>query len=116
MLKNIKTIIYEKNFAFSNKQYFQLDIYEDKNVLKYNDGDNIKNVNDDLAMQYVEQLFRIIDGWKNIYENNSILDGGEWKLEITYKDGEIKHYYGKNEFPNNFEYLDKIKNELISKI
>lgn len=118
MLKNIKTVIYEKNFTFSNKEYFQLDIYEDRNVLKYNDSNNtkIKNVNDDLAMQYVEQLFRIIDGWKNMYENNAILDGVIWKLEITYKNGETKHYYGKNEFPSNFECLDKIKNEMINKI
>lgn len=65
---------------------------------------------------YVDKLFRIIDGWKNKYENINIIDGIEWQLQITYKNGETKHYFGKNDFPSNFEYLDKIKYEIINKM
>lgn len=65
---------------------------------------------------YVDKLFRIIDDWKSKYENTNIIDGIEWQLQITYKNGETKYYFGKNDFPSNFEYLDKIKYEIINKM
>ena len=100
-------------------EMFELELKEDKNILKYgeyiekNNGIMIEN---DLAIQYLDNLFRIIDGWKSKYENKNMIDGTEWKLQITYKNGEIKQYVGKNDFPANFEYLDRIKNEMITQI
>lgn len=119
MFKNIKGLMYEKHLTLYSTEYFELEINENKNILKYSDNiKNIKieNVNDEFVIEYFDHLFRIIDEWKNKYEDTSIMDGIEWKLQITYKNGEIKQYVGKNDFPNNFEYLDKIKNEIINKI
>jgi len=124
LFRSIKNVIYEKKSILYPVEYFQLEIYEDKNVLKYSDnkhidtikGLRIENVEDEIVMQYFDELFRIIDGWKDKYQNNNFVDGIEWKLQITYKNGETKNYFGKNDFPNNFEYLDKIKKEMINKI
>jgi len=116
--------MYEKKSMLSMPEYFQIEIYDDKNVVKYIDNmypDSIKNpkikdVDDELVMKYFDQLFRIIDGWENKYVNDNIVDGMDWQLQITYKSGTVKHYFGKNDFPNNFEYLDKIKYEIINKV
>lgn len=119
MFKNIKSLIYEKNFTLYPTEYFELEINEDRNTLKYTDSmknNKIENISDELVNEYFNQLFRIIYGWKNKYEDNTVVDGIEWKLQITYKNQEAKMFYGKNAFPNNFEYLDKIKKEMINKI
>lgn len=119
MFKDIKSLIYEKNLTLYPAEHFELELDENRNILKYTDNrknNKFENVDNELVIEYFDHLFRIIDGWKNKYEDNSIMDGTEWKLQITYKNGEIKEYYGKNDFPNNFEYLDKIKNDLINKI
>lgn len=96
-------------------EYFELEINENSNIVKYTDTirkNKMKNVEDELVMKYFIQLFKIIDGWKNKYEDNNTIDGMEWQLQIIYKSGEIEEYCGKNDFHNNFEYLDKIKNEI----
>lgn len=124
MLKNIKNVMYEKKSMISLAEYFQLEIFDDKNVLKYIDNmypDSVKNpkiqnIADELVIEYFDKLFRIIDGWENKYVKDNIVDGMDWQLQITYKDGNVRHYSGKNAFPSNFEYLDKIKYEIINKI
>jgi len=116
--------MYEKKAAFSLPEYFKLEIYDNKNVLKYIDNmypnsiknPQVKNIDDELVMQYFDKLFRIIGDWENKYVNNNIIDGTEWQLQITYKNGKTKHYLGRNSFPDNFEYLDKIKYEIIDKM
>lgn len=116
--------MYEKKLMLSIPEYFQLEIYDDRNTLKYIDNmysdsikePKIKNVDDEVVMEYFDKLFRIIDGWENKYVKDNIIDGMDWQLVITYKNGDIKHYYGKNDFPVNFEYLDKIKYEIINKM
>lgn len=124
MFKEIKNVIYKKKSMLSIPEYFQLEIDDDRKTLKYSDSlysDSrkklkIMNVDDEVVMEYFDKLFRIIDGWENKYENDNVLDGMEWQLVITYKNGDRKHYYGKNDSPINFEYLDKIKYEIINKM
>lgn len=119
MFKNISKVIYKKKNMLAFEEYFELEINENANIVKYNDGrysNTIDNVNDELVINYFDRLFRIIDGWKEEYIDNTGIDGVEWKLQITYKDGEKRQYTGKNDFPNNFEYLDEIKNEIINKM
>lgn len=119
MFENIRKVIYKKKNMLAFEEYFELEISEDANILKYNDGrhsNTIDNVNNELVINYFDSLFRIIDGWKEEYIDNTVIDGAEWKLQITYKDGEIKQYTGKNDFPNNLEYLDKIKHEIVNKM
>lgn len=112
MFKDISKVVYKKENMLSFEEYFELEINEDASIIKYNN--KIKNINDELVMNYFDRLFRIIDGWKEEYIDNTVIDGLEWKLQITYKDGFVKQYIGKNDFPNNFEYLDKIKYEIIN--
>lgn len=119
MFENIRKVIYKKKNMLAFEEYFELEINEDANILKYNDGrhsNTIDNVNDELVMNYFDRLFRIIDGWEEEYIDNTVIDGVEWKLQITYKDGFVKQYNGKNDFPNNFEYLDKINHEIVNKM
>ena len=117
MLRNVKRIVYVKKTMKS--EIFELELQEDKNILKYGEYIEKNNgimIDNDLAIHYLDNLFRIIDGWKSKYENKNMIDGTEWKLQITYKNGEIKQYVGKNDFPANFEYLDRIKNEMITQL
>lgn len=120
MFIDIKDVIYEKKMMPSSTEYFHIEICEDRNILEYSDNKNMgtikNNVDNELVMQYFDRLFRIMDGWKNVYQNNNFIDGIEWYLQITYKNGEIKQYFGKNKFPANFEYLDKIKYEIIDEM
>ena len=124
MLTNIKTIIYQKETALAMLEYLKIEILEDKNILEFIDNryqetiGNPKSIEiaEDYVERYIDKLFRIIDGWENIYEDNNIIDGISWKLKIIYTDGESEHYIGKNSFPSNFEYLDKIKYEIIDKV
>jgi len=99
-------------------EYFKLEIQGDKNILKYICNNHAKSfakieVKDEMIMEYLDNFFRIIDSWKNKYVNNNVLDGVEWQLQISYKNGEKDFFYGKNDFPNNFETLDMIKQQLI---
>ena len=116
MIEYIKNIIYTKQLMPSmSEEYFELEICQDKNILKYNSLNNKKhlNISNEQVIQYLDKLFRIIDGWNNEYINTNTIDGIVWKLQITYINESKKCYIGRNDFPNNFECLDKIKNEII---
>jgi len=120
LLKNIKNVMYIKE-TMSSSDYFQLEIQEDKNILKFIDSKyieisknpKVKIIEDELAATYLDKLLRITNDWKNTYENNNIIDGITWQLQITYKTGKVKYYSGKNDFPDNFWYLDKLNYEIL---
>ena len=124
LLKGLKSIVYEKKQMMSRPEHFEIEIKDDKNVVKYNSDilwNNseeliIKEVSDEVVWEFLQKLFGMIYNWKEEYYDYNIIDGTEWKLEIKFTDGKTKKYLGKNAFPNNFEYLDKIKNEMIEKI
>ncbi len=120
MFECIKKVVYKKQLSFSPEQYFKLENNENKYIVTYSDRNNLKTkeVSNELVIQYFDQLFRIIDGWKNHYEDtkNAIIDGTQWQLQIEYKDGEEENYIGIDKFPSNFEYLDEIKYELINNV
>ena len=116
MLESIKNIVYIKQLMPSmNEEYFELEICENRNILKYGSMKNKKhlNISNEQVIHYIDQLFRIIDGWESEYIETRIIDGIAWELQVTYLDGNKECYKGRNDFPNNFEYLDKIKNELV---
>lgn len=120
-MKGVKSIIYKKNQTFLKEEYFEIEIKNKKNLLKHNnsyfqfqDGIISKKLSDEKVFEFFKKLFSLIDNWKDEYINYNIIDGVEWKLEISFTNGKIKRYIGKNDFPNNFEYLDKIKDELIN--
>ncbi len=125
MLKDIKSISFFKDTALSYKEYFQLEIKDDKNLIKYSDEKYtnrieekkpiIIQISDEKAMEFIDKVYRIIYKWNERYENKSIIDGVEWRLQIKYNNNEIEYYSGKNDYPNNFEYIDIIIHELLKK-
>ena len=122
MINFVKSVSYVKKTMLSSEEYFQIKILKDKNVVRYyntksvNALDNpiIKDIDNEMAKEFLDQLFRIIDGWENEYINSNFLDGIEWQLEIKYQDNEVLYYSGKNDFPDNFEYLDRLKYKLLN--
>lgn len=122
MINFVKSVSYVKKTMLSSEEYFQIKILKDKNVVRYyntksvNALDNpiIKEIDNEMAKEFLDQLFRIIDGWENEYINSNFLDGTEWQLEIKYQDNEVLYYSGKNDFPDNFEYLDRLKYKLLN--
>lgn len=50
-----------------------------------------------------EDLF-VLD-WKEAYENPFVMDGQQWRLEITMEDGEALRYHGMNGYP---VYWDRV--------
>ena len=122
MINFVKSVSYVKKTMLSSEEYFQIKILKDKNVVRYyntksvNALDNpiIKEIDNEMPKEFLDQLFRIIDGWENEYINSNFLDGIEWQLEIKYQDNEVLYYSGKNDFPDNFEYLDRLKYKLLN--
>lgn len=117
LLKIIEKVIYEKESIAGLSEYLELEINDCKNILKYRDIGGIKRefISKEDVIEYLDKLFTIIDGWKSNYQNNDIIDGIKWQLQITYKNGKVQKFTGKNDFPSNFKYLDEIKYEIIHK-
>lgn len=115
----IKSIVYEKKSMPTLEEHFKLEIEENINLFEYTINKNkIKsnNINNKLVTQFIDDLYRAIDGWESNYENGNVVDGTEWNLQIIYINGKIQGYSGRNNFPSNFEYIEKIKRELIDNI
>ena len=119
MLDLIEKVMYKiKNLPYSDS-YFMLEITQNGNILGYKDNMKIikkENIDDKIIEEYLDKLIRVIDDWKEKYENQNVIDGTVWDLQVNFKDGTKKYYTGKNNFPYNFEYLNRLNNELINKI
>jgi len=121
LIKDIIDITFIKKNSLSTSDYFQIEILDNENLLKFIDArfyDSIKNpktrnIDDALLMDFLDNLFRIISPWEEKYIQNNILDGTEWQLSIRFKDGHNRLYYGKDKYPNNFDSLEEIKNQMI---
>lgn len=101
----VKSIIFERD-----NQSLIIKI-EDESKILYQDISKI--VNNKVIDKYLESLFKIISDWKMEYINTQVMGGSYWKLDIIYLDGETKEYYGRSEFPNNFEALERLNQKLI---
>jgi len=64
-------------------------------------------------MNFLDQLFRIVDNWNEKYINNNTFDGTEWQLVIKFRDGHSRQYDGKDAYPNNFEAIESLKYNVI---
>lgn len=121
MIKDISEITFIKKGAFNKADYFQIEILEDKNLLKFIDNRYystmndpvIKNISDEIVMDFLDKLFRIVDSWNEKYINNNTFDGTKWQLVIKFRDGHSRQYYGKDSYPNNFEALENLKYNII---
>lgn len=104
----VKNIIYEKN----NKKF----IISINNESKIQYNDILKTIDNILVFKYLDSLYRIIDDWKKEYINTRIIDGDNWKLSMTYINGNKKEYYGKSSYPTNFEAFERLNQKLIDKV
>lgn len=104
----VKSIIYEKN----NKRLIISINNESK--LQYNDI--LKAIDNILVFKYLDSLYRIINDWEKEYINTRIIDGDNWKLSITYINGNKKEYYGKSSYPINFEAFERLNQTLIDEV
>lgn len=104
----VKSIYYEKN-----NQELIITINEESKI-KYNDI--IKSVDNKILFKYLSTLYGIIDNWQNEYIDYQFIDGDNWKLIITYTNGNRKEYFGKSSYPSNFEAFESLNQSLISEV
>ena len=107
-MKGIKSIIYE----IAN-QTLIINIGE-KNQIKYKDISSI--ISEEKVFEYLKNLFRIIDNWDKEYINTRVIDSDNWKLSIVYYNDNVKEYFGKSSYPNNFEALERLNQKLINEV
>lgn len=107
-MKGIKSIIYEidDQTLFINRG--------ERNQIIYKDISSI--ISEEKILEYLRNLFCIIDGWSKEYINTKIIDGSNWKLSIIYSNGNKKQYRGKSNYPNNFEALVRLNQKLIDEV
>lgn len=125
MIKDVKNIMYEKNMGFSLPEYFQIEVKEEKNYLKYignrynasSQNPKIIEISDDILLDFMYKLFSLTCDWKNEYvDERYTLDGTNWQLKLIYSNDYIKNYIGKNSFPYNFSSFEKIIYDILNKV
>lgn len=119
LIMEIKSIVYEKKSMPALEEHFKLEIGENTSSFGYAINKNkskVDNINNKLVTQFIDDLYRVIDGWQSSYEDSNLIDRTEWNLQIIYRDGKIQSYSGRNNFPSNFEYLEKINSKLMDNI
>ena len=121
MLKLIKSIIYEKISSPGLIEYIKIELLDEENILEFVDNMYPSSFNkpicvtvsDELLNDFIDKLLRTTAEWNTEYYQRNIIDGTEWKLKILLKNNTEKCYAGRNDFPSNFEYLDRLKYELL---
>ena len=79
-----------------------------------------------LSESKLDEFVRKADGvgffkWKELYDNDHILDGHQWGIEIVYADGRKKEISGSNKYPSSwnemYDEFEKLtgKNILVMK-
>lgn len=107
-MKSIKNIIYEidGNTLFIN--------ISEKVQIKYKDISSI--ICEKEILEYLINLFCIIDEWNREYINKKNIDGSNWRLSIIYYNGNKEEYVGQSSYPNNFEAFERLNQKLIDKV
>lgn len=104
----IKDITFEKNGK-------RLNIHiSNKSKISYKDIS--KTIDNSVVFQYLSSLFSIVDSWKKEYIDTKTIDGEYWVLSITYIDDSKKEYYGKSNYPSNFEAFERLNQRLINEV
>lgn len=104
----IKSIIFKEN---SRSLIININ---NKSEIQYNNI--LKEINNEIVFKYLKSLFSIIDDWQKEYINTKIIDGDNWRLSIVYVDDSKKEYYGKSNFPINFEAFKRLNQKLIDEV
>lgn len=123
MIKGIREVKFVRNDFSKVTDYFLLEIDDKRNLLTFKDSRNFDgndklqkiSISNERVMHFIDNLFRIIADWERKYVDISSLDGTEWQLLIKLSNEE-EEYWGNNIFPNNFEALDRLMNEIIEAV
>ena len=107
-MMGVKSIVFEKN-----GRSLVISIGNVNEILYHGIS---KTIGDEVIFKYLESFFRIIEGWKKEYLDFKTIDGTSWKLSISYIDDSKKEFYGKSNFPSNFEALERINQALINEV
>ena len=107
-MKGIKNIIYE----FNGICIFNISL--DNNHIIYKDVSG--TITKDKMIEYIRNLYGIINGWDEEYISTKLIDNSNWELEIIFTNGNKKQYRGKSEYPYNFEAFERLNQELINEV
>ena len=107
-MMGVKSIIYERN---NNR--FVVNVSNDS-TLEYDE--ELFPLDNKLVMNYVMSILSITEDWKEEYLDTSLIDSDEWKLVITYTNGNIKEYKGTGSYPDNFSSLENINDRLLDEV
>lgn len=107
----VKNITFEKNGISLN---IYISDIGNKSKILYKDIS--RTIDDNVVFKYLESLFCIIYSWEEEYIDTRTIDGNYWNLSITYLDDSKKEYYGKANYPNNFEAFERLNQKLIEEV
>lgn len=81
---------------------------DEKRIFTVNGKDKVVDID-----RFASHLLRIVSSWEERYENNMIIDGLTYEIEIQ-KDGQTYNFYGRNNYPKNFYQFDMLLNEVLN--
>lgn len=99
---------------YQNKYYFSFGYSKDGKLIQNSRGCKDLHEIQQNAEHYEKMLLEIneiVKDWKDSYNNNDIMDGTQWHLEIKKRN---KKYSGSNEFPHNYNDLTKVLNKYFN--
>ena len=106
-MMNVKRIVYENNYEGS----FVIEVNNNNSNVLFND--NLRLVDNKTIFSYLNSLFSIIALWNREYIEYDVIDGNSWSLLIYYIDGSSTRYYGRNNYPSNYEAFKMLNDEFI---
>jgi len=95
-MMNVKRIVYENNYEGS----FVIEVNNNNSNVLFND--NLRVVDNKTIFSYLNSLFSIIALWNR-----------EYIVLIYYIDGSSTRYYGRNNYPSNYEAFKMLNDEFI---
>ena len=117
--KKIEKNVFEafKGGFFGPSSYYFIDKLNDTYRFKFGysrDGRMINSEDSNLLTidqnkeyydNFIKDLLKEVEEWKEFYDNPNIMDGTQWDIELK---EHHKSYHGSNDFPTNFKSVTKL--------
>lgn len=104
-MKDIESIVYQNN---NSKLIINIG---NKNQIIYQNVSYI--ISNEKLLTYLSGLYTIINDWQKEYIDLKAFGNNYWSLSINYVNGNKEEYNGKSSYPNNFEALEELNQDLI---
>lgn len=95
---------YQFRFGYSSSGMLINNDINDPNLKCIDQDENHYNM-------FIEELESVVKDWKESYNNNNIMDGTQWHIDLVEKN---KRYFGSNEFPKNYTQLQDVLNKYFN--